>query len=181
MDLGGIKPPFLIAGVPFRPLPEGKNLVALASGADYPDNIRQQLGSLPAESKPIRVGRTAKHLFFAHTGYYHQAAEGDNVLIYLVRYVGHERVIGGQDAGDLIQEVPVRAGLDLADWYGQSGINLPANAAGFPTQAGHPALIYVQRWDNPLPDRVIDSIVIQSVPAAKSQPYVLGVTAASPE
>ena len=181
VDLSGIKTPFRIANVPFRPLAAGKNLVALASGAAYPSTIRQQLGPLPAESNPIPLGRTAKHLFFAHTGFYHAAAEGDDVLTYVVRYVGHERVIGGQDAGDLIQEIPVRAGLDLADWNGVKGVTPPANAAAFQTKDGNAALVFVQRWDNPFPDRVIDSIVIRSVPTAKTQPYVLGVTAAWPE
>ena len=178
MDLSGFKPPFVIAGVPFAPLAEGKNLVALASGAAYADNIRQQLGQLPATSHPIAVGRAAKHLFFAHTGYFHQATEGDTVLTYIVRYAGHEKIIGGQDAGDLIQTISVRAGIDLADWFGHTGVGLPRNAAAATTKSGGTALVFVQRWDNPFPDRVIDSIVVQSVPAAKSQPYVLGVTAA---
>ncbi len=181
IDLSKVSDSTNIAGVPFRLFGAQRTVIALPSAADLPQDVRAGYGKLPAESAPIAVGRKTKHLFFAHTGFYHQAPDGDVVLTYDVRYVGHEKIIGGQDAGDTVVSVPVRAGAHLSDWFVAKGSKPPANGAVFPTGVANDALITIQRWDNPFPDRVIDSIVVRSVPTAKSQTFVLGVTAASPE
>ena len=178
IDLSKVAETSTIAGVPFRLFGVERSVIALPSAAEVPKDIRAGYGQLPTESAPIAVGRKTKHLFFAHTGFYHQAPDGDVVLTYDVRYVGHEKIIGGQDAGDTVISVPVRAGSNLGDWYVPKGTKPPAYGAVFPTGGGNDALITIQRWDNPFPDRVIDSVVVRSVPTAKSQTFVLGVTAA---
>ncbi len=177
IDLSKVPAMATIAGIPFRIPGATGSFIALQSAA-LPESIAAGYGKLPVESRPISLGRKTPHLFFAHTGFYHQALDGDTVLTYDVRYAGHEKVIGGQDVGDLIISVPVRAGTDLLDWNVPKGTRPPANGAVFPAAGGNDALITVQRWDNPFPDRVIESIVVRAAPTAKTQPIVLGITTA---
>ena len=165
-----------IAGVPFTlPAPESpQGVVVLFGGIGaMPESETALFGTLPKETQPIAVNAKADRLFFAHTAFYHAALANTVVLTYEVRYKGHETVIGGADT-DLIQNVPVRAGEDIGDWYVSS---VPgANAALEPTVNGGKAAVYLVQWVNPFPDRVIDSIVIRTA-ANRSVPFVLGITA----
>ena len=180
LKLSHLSRTFSIAGVSFLALPsEGKDVVALRSAANLPAALRPLQDGFPTESKPISVRRTADHLFFAHTAYYHGVPEGETVLTYVVRYVGHEKIIGGQDYGDTIALIPVKSGEHIADWHVSASFRPATNAAVFPTASGGGALIQIQRWDNPFPDRIIDSILIRAEPQTKSQAIVVGITAAS--
>lgn len=168
-----------IAGVPFRLGMGSKVILGVHTGARLPAELAPLLGKLPAESSPIAVGRRANHLLFAHTAAYHAMEDGAVVFTYVVRYEGHEKIIGGMDTTDLIVEVPVRAGANVRDWFTPAGNRVPSNGATFKTQPTVDTAVFAQRWDNPFPDRVIDSVVVRANPAATSQPFVLGITAAS--
>ena len=170
--------PLSIAGVPFILIsPEADKNVVVLHGGDktLPADVAAQFGALPKETQPIRFNAKADRLFFAHTAFYHAATTNSVVLTYEVRYKGHETVIGGADT-DLVQNVSIRAGDDIGDWYGatKSGGNLSAE----PTTNGAKAGIYVAQWVNPFPERVIDSIVIRTA-GNHSVPFVLGITAGS--
>jgi hypothetical protein len=170
--------PLRIAGIPFILISpdEDKGVVVLYGGdKTLPTDVAAQFGTLPKETQPIPFNAKADRLFFAHTAYYHSATTNSVVMSYEIRYKGHETVIGGADT-DLVQNVPIRAGEDIGDWYGatQSSGNLSAE----PTTNGAKAGIYAAQWVNPFPERVIDSIVIRTA-GNHSVPFVLGITAGS--
>lgn len=172
-DLRGVKGGIqTLAGVPFYiPDDAAKGAVVLRSA--------QFLLEQPYASYPIRVGRKATQLFFLHgTAFtdrhvakvppevwigdagklrFDQSPTGTPLWHYVVRYA---------DTGEEIT-VPVKAGCNVEDWeiWAPGGWVVPLAGKKF----------YIQQWNNPHPDRVIDSV--KAVTALRPEvPIVLGVT-----
>lgn len=170
---GGVQ---TLAGVPFH-LPDDANRGAIVLRSS------QFLTAQPYASYPIRIDRKATHLFFLHgTAFtdsrvakvapevwigdagklrFNQRPTGTPLWHYLVRYA---------DTGEEIA-VPVKAGCNVEDWE----IWAPG---GWVTQLGGKKF-YLQQWNNPHPDRAIDSV--QAMTALRPEvPIVLGVTLGLP-
>jgi hypothetical protein len=166
---GGVQ---TLAGVPFH-LPNDANKGAIVLRSS------QFLVEQPYASYPIRVGRQVTHLFFLHgTAFtdrhvakvppevwigdagklgFNQSPTGTPLWHYVVRYA---------DTGEEIA-VPVKAGCNVEDWeiWAPGGWVVPLGGKKF----------YLQQWDNPHPDRPVDSV--KAVTALRPEvPIVLGVT-----
>lgn len=112
----------------------------------------------PAEVQGIPVWAKVKKLYFLHTATYVTAADGDEIVRYVIHY------------GRSHQETFVaRSRTDIADWHKPKS---HANAAAVWSSGSHG--IYLAEWDNPRPERKISTIDI----VAGKQAYigVLGIT-----
>jgi len=166
---GGVQ---TLGGVPFH-LPDDANRGAIVLRSS------QYLTEQPYASYPIRIGRKATQLFFLHgTAFtdshvanvppevwigdagklrFNQSPTGTPLWHYQVRYA---------DTGEEIA-IPVKAGCNVEDWeiWAPGGWVVPLCGKKF----------YIQQWDNPYPNRVIDSVKV--VTALRPEvPIVLGVT-----
>jgi hypothetical protein len=170
---GGVRS---LGDVPFR-IAEDPNRGAIVLRS------AQFLLEQPYASYPIRIGRRATQLFFLHgTAFtdarvakvppdvwigdagklrFNQSPTGTPLWHYLIRYA---------DTGEEIM-VPVKSGCNVEDM----DIWAPG---GWVAQLASKKF-YIQRWDNPRPDRPIDSV--RAVTALRPEvPIVLGVTLAVP-
>jgi hypothetical protein len=166
---GGVQ---TLGGVPFH-LPDdpARGAIVLRSS--------QYLLEQPYASYPIRIARKATQLFFLHGAAFtdpcvakvppevwigdagkprfNQSPTGTPLWHYIVRYA---------DTGEEIA-VPVKAGCNVEDWeiWAPGGWVVPLCGKKF----------YLQQWDNPYPNRPIDSV--KAVTALRPEvPVVLGVT-----
>jgi hypothetical protein len=179
LDLGfpfnlRVEPGRLMAGeVPFTVLDEIKNggnsVIALRSG--------QRLKELPESTQRIPVNANAKILFFLSTTGYNGSKDGDPIWEYEIQYEGFSALIPGTDTSNFVSRLPVRSAVDVADWLGTPRAN-PTWKAIDPKLTGNgtgQVNLWVQRWDNPRPDRKIESIQIRSL-QKDEVPFILGIT-----
>jgi hypothetical protein len=128
----------------------GKSLVALR-GTTRP--------GYPAEVKGIPVNAKGRALYFLHACAWGRPDGGD-AATYVVHY-----------ADGTEQRIPIRVGVEIADWYVDPR-PLPAAQVAW---TGHsddkpgPIGAYAMRWVNPWPDKVIASIDLLS---AQKDPVV---------
>jgi hypothetical protein len=162
-----------LGNVPFRIVDEAKS-----AGSNSAVMLRsaEQFKDLPAQSAIIPVNKKAKDLFFLHTTAYAGSPKGTVVWEYEIRYEGHSKLIMGQDFSPVTAIVPVEAEVNVGDWLGVAPVPTALTLPGFP--GGGSAHLYLQRWTNPRPDTLIESIVIRSK-LAKEVPIVFGITAGS--
>ncbi|HLL91221.1 MAG TPA: glycoside hydrolase family 2 TIM barrel-domain containing protein [Tepidisphaeraceae bacterium] len=162
-----------IANVPFQIVDESKSdggngVVMLRSAEQFKD--------LPTQSAVIPVNEKAKDIFFLHTTAYAGSPKGTAAWEYEIRYEGHRKLIMGQDFSTVTATVPVESEVHVGDWLGVAPIPTALTLPNFP--GGGSAHLYLQRWTNPRPDTLIESIVIRSK-LAKEVPIVFGITLAS--
>lgn len=132
-----------LARVPFRIINPadngGKAVIALrgATRANY-----------PAEVADIRVDRRARALHFLHTCAWGRP-DGIEAATYVIHY---------EDGAE--QQVPVRVGVEIADWYLDPTLLPYAQVAwkGHIQDKPGPIGVYAMRWVNPYPEKVISSI-----------------------
>lgn len=139
----------------------------------------QHLVVQPYASYPVPIGRTLSHLFFlqgtAFTDIYvdkvppevwigdagklrfNQSPAGTPLWHYRVRY---------QDDGSEIA-IPVKAGWNVEDWeiWAPGGWVVPLCGKKF----------YIQQWDNPFPDKPVDSVKVETA-LRPEVPIVLAIT-----
>lgn len=149
------------AGKPFRlvdPTKGARKGVVTLRGGDH-------CPFLPGEVKGIQVGRKADRLWFLHTACW---AIDDKVHAELGRYV--VRYEGGATA-----TVPLRYGLELQDWWNPGP--LPNSRVGWTGQnlMHSPIGVWVTAWENPNPDRRIESIDLVGN-LSGTQIVLLGIT-----
>jgi hypothetical protein len=159
-----------LAGVPFRA--DGAILVGPGETGAPGLPVR-----VPRRVVGIRIGRKADRLFFLHGAHFvFPTMYGVKIGAYVIRYADGKR-----------QQVPIRAGVDVGDWW-ESGAGATeaqvawtgscAAAAG----AGTRVRLYMVRWENPRPAVKISQLEVETgdqpagfkVPA----PFLVGVTAA---
>lgn len=126
----------------------------------------QYLTEQPYASYPIKISQKAKYLFFLQAtaftnGFvdivpteawiggagkllFNQSPTGTSLWYYTVRYKG-----GGSKV-----KIPVKAGMNIEDW----GVWAPG---GWVAQLNGKKF-YVQQWENPYPDKIIESIKMHS-------------------
>ncbi len=133
----------VLGGVPFTILTPaqngGRSLIALR-GKERP--------AYPAAAEGIRVGLKARALWFLHTCAW-GGVEGTELAAYVIHY---------QDG--TAQRLPLRTGVELADWYAEPG-DLPyAQVAwrGPGTDKQGDIGVYVMRWVNPHPEKTIATL-----------------------
>jgi hypothetical protein len=126
----------------------------------------QYLTNQPYASYPIRISRKADYLFFLQaTSFtnrfvekvpppvwigkagkilFNQSPSGTTLWYYIVRY---------KDDGSEVT-IPVRAGMNVEDWgiWAPGGWVVPLNGKKF----------YIQKWDNPFPDKTIEYVKMYS-------------------
>jgi hypothetical protein len=161
-----------LGGVPFRIVEDAnRGVIVLRSS--------QRLLAQPYASYPIRIDRKITQLFFLHgTAFtdahvakvppevwigdagklrFNQSPTGTPLWHYLVRYA---------DTGEETA-VPVKAGCNVEDWeiWAPGGWVVPLCGKKF----------YIQQWNNPHPDRVVDSVKVMTA-LRPEVPMVLGVT-----
>ena len=124
---------------------------------------------LPVQSQPIAINRRADALFFLHTAAWHRSPVGTPVWEYEIQYADHPPADDVQRPMSV--KVPVRSGIDVGDWWGRSTIPgfVMLNAA-----QGHN--VWMQRWNNPQPERPIASVVMRGL-LLDEIPMLLAVTA----
>jgi hypothetical protein len=179
LDLGfpfnlRVEPGRFVAGqVPFTVLDENKNggnsVIALRSG--------QRLKELPEITQKIPVNASAKSLFFLSTTGYNGSKDGEPIWEYKIQYEGFSELIPGTDTSNFVARLPVRSAVDVADWLGTPRAN-PTWKATDPKLTGNGSgqiNLWVQRWDNPRPERKIESIQIKSL-QKDEVPFILGIT-----
>ncbi len=157
-----------LAGVDFQILPDqsdtDRSIIMLRS--------KDRVIYLPTESQPISIGRKANVLFFLHSAAWHRSPPGTPVWEYEIHYADNPPADDPQQPRSM--KVPVRSGIDVGDWWGRSTV------PGFVTlnsPQGHN--VWVQRWNNPQPDRPIANVVMRSL-LLDEIPMLLAVTAGSP-
>jgi hypothetical protein len=135
----------------------GKSVIALRGTAR---------ASYPAAVTGITVGLRARALYFLHTCAW-GSEEGTEVGAYIVHY-----------ADGTSARIPLRIGVQLADWY-VDPMELPfaqvawtGNAKDKPGSIG----VYAMRWPNAYPDREIASLDFVSA-CGDSVPVLVAVSA----
>jgi len=132
----------------------GKTVIGLAPAQRTLELKQHQSDAVmkfPTTSEPIPVGKKADALFFLHTAAFaHDEPAGTPGWEYEIRYASE---------GAPREIVPVRLQVDVADevYAAPPTPPIPGDALGLTG-----TWLYVQRWDNPHPDRVIESIVARS-------------------
>ncbi|MBA7588513.1 hypothetical protein ES708_30572 [subsurface metagenome] len=119
----------LFTGIPFViSLDSAKGAIILRSG--------QHLTNQPYASYPIQIGQKLDYLFFLQA----TAFTGSNLWYYVVRYK--------EDGSEV--KVPVKAGWNVEDWsiWAPGGWVAHLNNKKF----------YIQKWDNPHPDKTIETV-----------------------
>lgn len=152
-----------LGGVPFRILDD--------EGGDRATCIALQSSVrpyFPEQSARIVVGRKLSDLYFLHTAAWcrRQYVGGRPLAYYVITY---------EDG--LSVEVPVIAFRDIGDWWWPSDL---ANAAvawrqPHPTIPGATIGLYVMRWENPHPEKMIMSIQARSAKTS-SVPLLVAIT-----
>jgi len=128
-------------GVPFdliRPDQNDSRACLVLGSPVLPDN--------PREIKGIRVDSAARNLYFLHAC----AWFAEDVFRYVVHYADGSRV-----------EIPVRNGIEIADWYNMSR-KYPGSSlvCGWKNLEGRGLWLY--QWKNPHPEKQIATIDIVS-------------------
>jgi hypothetical protein len=166
---GGVQ---TLGGVPFHiPQDPERGAIVLRSA--------QRLVNQPYASYPITIGRKADYLFFLHgTAFtdafvpkvppevwigdagklrFNQSKTGTPLWHYIVRY---------KDDGTEIR-IPVKAGYNVEDWeiWAPGGWVVPLCGRKF----------YIQKWENPYPEKTIDSIKVYTA-LQPEVPAVLGIS-----
>ena len=132
-----------MAGRPFLlPDPrkhEGKTVVSLRGGSHGE--------KLPSSVEGIQVGRKADKLWFLHGAGWAPEMSQQVVGRYVIHYAdGSESIF------------PIRYGIEISEWWGPVPI-AGAEVAWTGTNLKHtPIGIYVTEWDNPFPEKEIDSV-----------------------
>jgi hypothetical protein len=133
----------VLARVPFTLLDparnEGRSVVALR-GAARP--------AYPEQVTGLRVDSPARALHFLHTCAWGRP-EGAEAAAYVVHYAdgSHERI-------------PVRVGVEVADWY-VDPVALPSARVAWRGQIADkpgPIGLYAMRWVNPYPAKAVSSV-----------------------
>ncbi|MBM3475702.1 MAG: hypothetical protein FJX75_20750 [Armatimonadetes bacterium] len=116
--------------------------------------------SYPAEMKGIPVNAQARALHFLHTCAWGRPDGGD-AATYVVYY-----------ADGTEQRIPIRVGVEIADWYVDPHPQPAAQVAwtGHIDDKPGPIGAYAMRWVNPWPDKTITSIDLLS---AQKDPVVV--------
>ena len=140
----------LFGGVPFR---VDDSALVLGASPKHPEPV------FPAEMKEIGVWKSLKRLYFLHTAAWVSAAEGEELLRYVVHYAD------GKTA-----DFVVNNRVDLADWY-QAKSHTNARVVWF---SGRGKSIFLSEWENPRPAQKIKWLDI--VTAGKAYVGVLAMT-----
>lgn len=157
------------AGVPYRVLEDGDEAILLAAEGD-PSR------SWPVAVKGIPIGVKAKALHFLHTTSAPDRRYGniyDRGKYYppeVGRYVIHY-------ADGTTADVPMLYRRTITDWNAGLPPGQAETAWEGTTASGARALLSSWRWDNPAPDKVIESIDLRSAETVL-RPVVLAITAA---
>ncbi len=155
-------------GVPFRIAGGPAAVVALAAASDPP-------GSAAGSVTGIPVGTRARALHFAHVA----SAPVERPADIYERGPAYPGLLGRYRVGyrdGTCAWVPVRYRQEVTDWNdGLPGASAPSLWTGR-TRGGAWAQVSGYRWENPFPDKVIDSIDLISANAALRL-VVLAVTA----
>jgi hypothetical protein len=159
-----------LTGVPFRT--DGTILVGPGETGAPGIPVR-----VPRRVSGIRVGRKADRLFFLHGAHFvFPVMQGVKIGTYVIHYADGAR-----------QRVPIRAGIDVGDWW-ETGAGATRAAVAWTGScaaaagAGTRVRLFMLRWENPRPAATISRLEIltgdqpagMKVPA----PFLVGVTAA---
>jgi len=157
------------AGVPYQVLDGGDEVILLAAEGDPPR-------SWPAALRGIPIGTKANALHFLHTTsapdrrYGNIYDRGKNYPPEVGKYVIHY-------ADGTTAEVPMLYRKTITDWNAALPPGRAELAWEGTTAGGARAILASWRWDNPEPDKVIESIDIRSNETVL-RPVVLAITAA---
>jgi len=157
------------AGVPYQVLDGGDEAILLAAEGDPPR-------SWPTAVKGIPIGVKAKALHFLHTTsapdrrYGNIYDRGKNYPSEVGRYVVHY-------ADGTTAEAPLLYRRTITDWNAALPPGRAELAWEGTTASGARAVLASWRWDNPEPDKVIESIDLRSAETVL-RPVVLAITAA---
>ena len=136
--------------------------------------VSKNILKLPDKSKSIIIGKTADYIYFLHTSAYLRENKNTPVFTYQIRYKGFSKLIPGQDLAPYIEQVPIKAKVDVDDWMTDKGapsISYAWEGAG----GGSKCYLYFTKWRNPKPEIPIESIQVLSM-NNKCIPIVLGIT-----
>lgn len=150
----------VLRDVPFTildPAANGGRSCIVLGGGGRPQFPREALG--------IPVGGTASRLLFLHTAAW-LAKRGVTVLTYRITYA---------DGGT--HEIPVRAGIEIADWWNPAELNGALLGLSQTNTQLHDIALFLMPWDNPRPEQPIASI--DCISSGTSVPIVVAITAES--
>jgi eukaryotic-like serine/threonine-protein kinase len=125
----------------------------------------------PEQVKGIRVNQKCRRTHFLHgTGW--REPDGTTIGRYVIRYAD-----GGQ------QEVPIRYGDNVRDWWVYPSSNEPTASAvvawsgktATTRRLDQPLRLYKFTWENPKPDSLIESIDFVSL-NTQSSPFLIAIT-----
>ncbi len=150
--------PQTLHGVPFTlidPETNGGRACVLLGGGGLPQ--------FPREVNGVQIGGQVSRLFFLHTAAWVSGASRV-ILTYRIHY-----------ADGVLVEVPVRTGIEIADWWNPS--ELPGALLGIcQTNAQlHDIGAFLMTWDNPRPDVAVATI--DALSSGIAVPFVLAITA----
>jgi beta-galactosidase len=143
------------SGVPFKILDpadnEGKSIIVLRGEARnyFPDSV-----------KGIKVDAKAKCLYFLHT-----AAWSGGHFAYVVNY---------EDGSSV--EVPIRHGKDIADWHRPGNLENAKIAWKGSNPKASGIAVYCYRWENPMPEKIINTIDVVTFEGQSIVPSILAIT-----
>ena len=152
-----------------------KGLIALSG--------TKEIGVLPAQVKDIPVGKKFERIVFLYG-----SAWGAPQFTFRINYADRKTWIPG--APDPFTELTLRPKLEIDDWYQVesylNGGSCMARAkvawTGFSKASkkrNRPVGVFLYEWDNPHPEKVIDTIdIISPGKVGSGQVFVLGITGA---
>ncbi len=155
---------------------DGRSCVALSG--------TKEIGVLPAEIKGIRVDGPADRLVFLHA-----SAWGEPGFTYRVWYTERKTWIPGQP--DPFVDVVVKPGEHIADYFSATPILTGlqplkgakvawAGTSPFSNKMERKVGVYAMTWDNPHPEKEIESIDILSPgTVGQGQVFVVAISAAT--
>ena len=99
------------------------------------------------------------------------ARDGVEIASYVMRYEGGESV-----------ELPLRTGENIRDWWMDAGASLPGAEMAWtgvnPESEAEGKVLGLQllTWENPQPERVVESVVFRSGMDEVARPFLVAVT-----
>lgn len=119
---------------------------------------------MPLESKPIEVKGKAPYLYFLHTAAYAGDA-GAHCADYIVNYSDGSTV-----------STPLRVGMEIGEWWNPKDMENAVVAWDGQNPVYPHVGFYLYEWQNPHPDKTVDTIVFKSRNTGVS-PMLISMTA----
>jgi len=105
---------------------------------------------VPMQLKGIKINAKLRRLYFLQATFW-KLKKGETVVEYVINYADGNKL-----------NVPVRYGIDAADWYGfpPAGMKPKVSFIGRSLKTGESGVLYTMDWKNPYPNKEIKSLDI---------------------